>query len=376
MKNKTVIHCVNSFSSLAGGVGFAIRALVEQVPGVNHVIYALRDSAPILDVRRASVHLFKRTGPYQLSYSRGLEAALLSATEQDPDVIIHAHGLWSGLGRSLDVMRRRVPGAKYLLSLHGALSPRALERRRVVKRAMGLMWENRVLTNAGTVHCLTAVEEEFARAYREELKTFVLPHAIDFKYPQEALESQWERRATNVKELLYIGRIHETKGLSILIDVLSAGAGSSSPDRFRLKIAGIGEPGALAQLKRQIAASKAQIEFVGPAFGEAKQILFSRAHGLVLPSQTEGLPMTLMEAASHGLPLFVTKECNVDWVQGETAGAMAPFGAEGVQDLVDAFTEASVDSLRTMGLNSAAAARKRYSSEIVSGRWRKLYDSL
>jgi poly(glycerol-phosphate) alpha-glucosyltransferase len=375
MKTKTILHCVNSFSSLSGGVGFALRALIEQVTDVNHVVLTLSDAEPILETDAADVQVFDRTGPYSLSYSRGLEAALLSATKEDPDAIVHVHGLWSGLGRSVQVMRRRRPGTEYLLSPHGMLSPEGLARRKVVKKVMGQLWENGVLMGAKWVHCLTAAEETMAKAYNVRMNTVILPHAIEFPYSEKELTEQWAQRPAAVKELLYLGRIHETKGLTQLVGVLSDRAKAGDPAPFRLKIAGIGQPDALDSLKRQIETSKAEIEFVGAAFGAAKQNHFSCAHGLILPSQTEGLPMTLMEAASYGLPLFVTEECNLDWIKVENAGAMVPFGPDCTLPLIDAFARATMDELKTMGLNSAVAARARYSSEIVSDRWQRIYQS-
>lgn len=376
MKTKTVLHCVNSFSSLSGGVGFALRALIEQVPGVRHIVFTLRDVEPILESDAAQVRVFDRTGPYSLSYSRGLEAALLSAIRENPQTIVHVHGLWSGLGYSVNVMRRRNPETKYLLSPHGMLSPDSLTRRKMVKEVMGGIWENNVLAGAKWVHCLTAAEEAAAKAYDAGLNTIILPHAIGFPHSVQELTEQWAQRSSAVKELLYLGRIHETKGLTQLVAALSDRAKTGDPVPFRLKIAGIGQPDALDALKHQIDVSNAAIEFVGPAFGAAKQNLFSNAHGLILPSQTEGLPMTLMEAASRGIPLFVTEECNLEWVEIEKAGAMVPFGTDCAAQLIDAFACATTEDLQKMGLNSAAAARARYSSEIVADRWQRVYQML
>ena len=376
MNTKTVLHCVNSFSSLSGGVGFALRALIEQVTEVKHIVLTLQDTEPVLETDAAQIHVFERAGPYSLSYSPSLEAALMTEIHKNPNAIVHVHGLWSGLGYSINVLRRKRALTKYILSPHGMLSPEGLSRRKLAKKIMGALWENSVIADAKWVHCLNAAEEAAVKAYSSASNTVILPHAIDFPFSENELKKQWSQRSIIQKELLYIGRIHETKGLTQLVENLSERAEAGSPAPFRLKIAGIGQTNKVDALKRQIEFFKADIEFVGPAFGEAKQKLFSMSHGLILASQTEGLPMTLMEAASQGLPLFVTEECNLEWVEAKKAGAMVPFGRDCASRLLDAFGDSTVEDLKAMGLNCAAEGRKLYASEVASKQWQRVYQSL
>ena len=43
-----VIHCINSFSSLSGGVGFALKNLIENYNNVEHIILTLSDTQKYL----------------------------------------------------------------------------------------------------------------------------------------------------------------------------------------------------------------------------------------------------------------------------------------------------------------------------------------
>jgi glycosyltransferase involved in cell wall biosynthesis len=47
--------------------------------------------------------------------------------------------------------------------------------------------------------------------------------------------------------------------------------------------------------------------FLGPAFGDAKDALLRRADAFILPSFSEGLPMSVLEAWSYGLPVLMTE---------------------------------------------------------------------
>jgi glycosyltransferase involved in cell wall biosynthesis len=64
------------------------------------------------------------------------------------------------------------------------------------------------------------------------------------------------------------------------------------------------------------------VVFYGPAFGEEKEALLRSADAFILPSLSEGLPMSILEAWAYGLPVLMTAECNLP--EGFSAGAAIP----------------------------------------------------
>ncbi len=96
--------------------------------------------------------------------------------------------------------------------------------------------------------------------------------------------------------ILYLGRIVPEKGLSYLIDafrqvdtnkklVIAGGASDTSDYLDELK---------------QLAAGDDRIMFVGFVQGQLLEELYSNAYFYVLPSDLEGMPLSLMEAMSYG----------------------------------------------------------------------------
>jgi glycosyltransferase involved in cell wall biosynthesis len=91
------------------------------------------------------------------------------------------------------------------------------------------------------------------------------------------------------------------------------------PTRWLLVIAGWDDGGHLGQLYEIIDhySLREHVKFVGPVFGSAKESLYANADATILASQSEELPMTVLEAWAFGKPVFMTEQCNLP----EGAGA-------------------------------------------------------
>jgi poly(glycerol-phosphate) alpha-glucosyltransferase len=133
----------------------------------------------------------------------------------------------------------------------------------------------------------------------------LIPHAVE--HPE--LEPR-NTKAGDRKKLLFLGRIHPKKGLSELLKAW-AKAQSQKPEalsNWELLIAGWDDGGHEAGL-RELAGDS--VEFVGSKYGEEKERLLREVDAFVLPSFSEGLPMSVLEAWSFGLPAVMTDFCNL-----------------------------------------------------------------
>jgi glycosyltransferase involved in cell wall biosynthesis len=114
---------------------------------------------------------------------------------------------------------------------------------------------------------------------------------------------------------LFLGRIHPKKGLRELLQAwaLLKARSADVASTWRLAIAGWDDSGHLPELRRLVStlSLEGDVIFPGPLFGEDKERALANAGAFVLPSFSEGLPMSVLEAWAYGRPAFITDACNL-----------------------------------------------------------------
>ncbi len=277
--------------------------------------------------------------------------------------LVHTHGLWSGLSLAAMAWRQRT-GRPTIVSPHGMLDPWALSQRRTKKQLALAMVERRHMSGARVVHALCTAEAEAIRAAGVTAPIAVIPNGVGPAPAHPPPPPAWMDRPT----LLFLGRLHPKKGLAPLIDAWAL-AVPSLPG-WQLAIAGWDD--GPNDYRERAARTGAKILFPGGIFGAEKAAALANARALVLPSLSEGLPMTVLEAWAHGTPVLMTEACNLP--DGFQAGA-----ALRVQANPRCLAEALVCYLGTPGRLSGlgpagrALVARRYGWQAIARRMDALY---
>jgi len=232
-----------------------------------------------------------------------------------PD-LVHTHGIWTylsvatvGWSKSNDGITSR----PYLVSTHGMLDPWALHNSRWKKIMAAFVIERRHLKNAACIHAVNNAEAEAIRAFGLRNPICVIPNGIEV-HPNNAADRMPPWAADMVgsrKVLLYLGRLHPKKGLSILLRGWKEA--SKREKGWVLVIAGWdqgGHRGELEQLVRELKITDS-VQFAGPLFGEERETAYQNANAFILPSLSEGQPLVVLEAWSHARAVLMTPECNL-----------------------------------------------------------------
>jgi glycosyltransferase involved in cell wall biosynthesis len=304
-------------SRRAGGLMDSVRSLsrfLENEHDIHVDVVSVEDEFSAEDRAQwedLSVHL---AAPKYASfrYAPELSRQLASLT---PD-LVHTHGIWTYL--SIATVRWSKPNGRvtpraYVVSTHGMLDPWALHNSRWKKVIAAFVFERRHLENAACIHAVNKAEAAAIRAFGLRNPICVIPNGIEVhasngadRMPPWAADMVGDR-----KVLLYLGRLHPKKGLSIL---LRGWKEACKRERgWVLMIAGWdqgGHRGELEQLARELKITDS-VQFAGSFFGEEREIAYQNANAFVLPSLSEGQPLVVLEAWSRARLVLMTPECNL-----------------------------------------------------------------
>ena len=340
-----VAMLTGSVSREAGGVFEALIGLskaLHALPDMELHVIGLRDEATDVDLGAwdpVPVTASTVRGPRAFGFSAGFRPAL---ARLQPDVV-HVHGLWMYASVMAHGWANRT-GAACVVSPHGMLDPWALANSAWKKRIAAALYQDRHLRQAGCLHALGSAEYLAIRALGLDNPVCTIANGVALPDPAPHVP-EWRRALpSNTRLLLYLGRLHPKKGLRGL---LQAWARAFPPAErawpWILVVAGPDDGGHRAELEALAGGLGIldTVRFIGPQFGADKHAAFASADAFVLPSLSEGLPMAILEAWSHGLPVLMTPECNLP--DGFSTGAALRIGPE-LQD-----TAAHLRRLAQMG---------------------------
>jgi poly(glycerol-phosphate) alpha-glucosyltransferase len=363
---------VGSVSRQAGGLFQSVRGLAKAVASANEVrVFGIQDEQSAVDLqewRPLSVQTF-RPRLRAWGYSNQLVPAMLEA---DLD-ILSVHGLWKYCSVASQRWHRQT-GRPYVVHPHGMLEAWAVRNAMWKKRIAALLYENQHLRRAACLRALTEAEAQSIRSYGLSNPICVIPNGVDLP---DLPESRAKTQSANRKTLLYLGRLHPKKNISNLIRAWNETLKSQrSGDHWVLAIAGWDQGGHETQL-RQLTSDLGlltSVTFLGPQFGADKRECYRACDAFILPSLSEGLPMTVLEAWSYVKPVLMTPECNLS--EGFDANAALRIGkgpeeiAAGLRQLV----EMSDDDRAAMGNRGHTLVAKSFSWPRIGEQMRLVYE--
>lgn len=361
---------VSSVSRQAGGLFQSVRGLAKAVASTNADVrvFGIRDEQSAVDLqewRPLSVQTFNpRLRAW--GYSNQLVPAMLEA-ELD---VLSVHGLWKYCSVGSHQWHQQT-GRPYMVHPHGMLEAWAVGNARWKKRIAAGLYENQHLRGAACLRALSEAEARSIRSYGLHNPICVIPNGIDLP---DLSASDAKTQPANQKTLLYLGRLHPKKNLANLIRAWNETFNSqrSKSDRWVLAIAGWDQGGYENELKR--IASGDSVLFLGPRFGAAKSDCYRTCDAFVLPSLSEGLPMTVLETWAHAKPVLMTPECNLP--EGFETNAAMRIGtsadeiAAGLKQLI----EMSDDDRAAMGTRGRTLVATSFSWPRIGQQMRAVYE--
>lgn len=286
------------YGSREGGVEVVVTELARRMAALGHEVTCYdRGGSDVMTgdafTTQERVVDGVRVVPVRTVDKKGLAAlsssffATLAAIKDRPDIIhYHAEGPCVPLP-----LARRV-GMRTVATIHGLDWQRA----KWGRLASGYikMGEKAAAIGADELIVLSEANKAyFKETYGRE--TAFIPNGVDEKAPRDAdaIKSKWGLGKGSY--LLYLGRLVPEKRPELLIEAFK----KLHTDKH-LVIAGGSDAPAFERSLHVAAEGDARILFTGFVSGESLEELYSNAYAYVLPSDVEGMPMSLLEAMAYG----------------------------------------------------------------------------
>ena len=291
-------------------------------------------------------------------------------SETNASDIIQQHGLYTHLNWCVG----EVSAARHKpLVYHpqGTLSPWYLRRRRLLKKAVHVVFEDRNFRRVPLWRATTEQEVSEIRSFVPQAKIVVVPNGIhpeDFPDRPDLNDKTFFKDLDSTRRwLLFLGRLSPVKGIDLLI---AAWAGLSQyHGDWQLVIVGPDTEGYRHKVSQQASAfsSKAMPRFTRRLLGEEKLRMLNASDLFILPSRAEGFSVAVLEAMATRKPVILSDACNFREVQSEGAGWICRGEVDSVRSaLLQALGETEL-ALKERGTIARSLVMRKYTWQTVSG---------
>jgi glycosyltransferase involved in cell wall biosynthesis len=303
------------------------------------------------------------------------EHLVARAQELLPQVdLLHCHEFRTVENLLVTPIARRL-GKPLVLSPHGTLNLHT--GRSTLKRGWDRVFSPAMALRFDHVIGLTQLELDEAKTYcqqfgaRQQPTEFsIVPNAVDAGIYAALPGHDSFRAVCDLGEgpvCLYMGRLHERKGVTLLVEAFKA---ADVPDS-RLVLAGP-DDGLLKMLEPML---DERIVLTGYLNGQDRLAAFAAADVLALPAVGEGLPVVVLEAMAAHLPVIITAGCGLPEVAAAGAGLEVE---RTVSALAEALRSLLTDSERraTMGRAGQTLVRQHFTWEQTGERLEAVYQQV
>lgn len=216
--------------------------------------------------------------------------------------VIHSHLMYDLYMASL--LKVRNPKLNLVYTVHGFLNlDKSIERRYVFSNSKFM----RLLESVDRIVSVSPLISEYISAEYPTLskRESHIPNGVDIEQVRNA--STYKYLAPEGKlNLIFMGGEKGIKGGGLLLDTIDALISSGDSPRFKFTILGPISEGGAFEIRARSLASKVEIDILGFVHAPAHLNYIAAADALVMPSQSEGFPLAVLEAFALGTAVIAS----------------------------------------------------------------------
>ncbi|MEM1726624.1 MAG: glycosyltransferase family 4 protein [Candidatus Bathyarchaeia archaeon] len=308
-----IVHTYHSYYPVLGGLEKVVQELAEEQAKRGHEVHVItsyssaKDSPAEEELNNVYVHRVKALRLYypDLTIPRDFNESLLKGAD-----VVHAHSQ-NSLFNIIIVKKAKSLRAKIVTYFLGVDYLR--KHSNPIIRLLGYQYQKAITKRFVGLVDLAIVTNDYERSVLRErygLESVVLPHGVSEQYLKTPNMENYFRSKYGVqgRVIAYVGRIHPTKGLDLLIKAF-ADVAKKEPDVI-LVIAGKGDARYLKKCMRLVRALglEDRVKYLGYVSEEDKIGLIDSSEFVVIPSRHAGesYPLIIDEVKARRKPLVVT----------------------------------------------------------------------
>jgi glycosyltransferase involved in cell wall biosynthesis len=374
-----VANIINTFNSKSGGPPRTVSLIAEAGNGYWKAdLFTTEYREPAADtllvkefpghvnVLPSGAHTILGGMAMMAGFSRAYRSQLTKGISPD---LVHLHGMWNPFLAAFarTAKANRIP---YIVAPHGMLEPWSLKVRALRKSLALKLYQGEILAHAAAIHATSDMEADNIRKLGlGSAPIFVVPNAVSAG-PDLRPEDLPAPRSK--KTLLFLSRIHEKKGIDLLIQAWN----EIRPADWSLLIVGSGEPSYVERLRKYCTSHDVpEVEFRSHLEGVAREAAFRQASVFILPTYSENFGNVVAEALIRGVPVITTT--GTPWreiVDKECGWYVDPTVDDVKAAILDAINTDSL-ALRQMGERGRIHVIANYTLPAVRASLLKMYRS-
>jgi len=239
--------------------------------------------------------------------------------------LIHFHDffIWQNFYLAKVAKKNKIP---VILSANSQFDPVRLNEKKLVKKIYFRLVGNKFLKIIDHFIAVTEFEkQDYIKLGIDSDKITVIPTGIEINGGFKKEELAKFRKKYNIcpytQVILFLSRIHKIKGVDLLIKAYKI-IKEKYGQKTKLLVVGPDNDNLVLKLRNLATCLKLgdSIIFAGCLTGKDKVLAFKTAAVYVLPSFSEGLPSSVLEACCLGLPVAISADCHIPQVAEYEAG--------------------------------------------------------
>lgn len=348
------LNLVNSMDLTQGGPPEVIRNLKKSLNKDKKIISVLcLDRLKILMILKFI--FFKKTKKKFLKFLNKYD-------------IIHAHTIWSFKVALLAFFANSL-GIKVIFSSHGYLDDWSMTHSVLKKKFFYILILKRLFLRSN-IFFSNLGEYQDSKTKFSFADKFVIPNGINLSI----FNQTYEKEIFQKKKIIYFGRIHEKKGIEILLQAIKE-LPESFFEKYIFEITGPGESDYTLKINRMIKnfGIDNYVTMLLPKKGKEKIEYLLNADVFVLPSYEEGDSIALKEAMSAKNAVIISEQCRLDLVEKENAGFIIKTEKD---SLKNALLRLKDHNLEMMGNNSKNIIKKYFDNDYCAKRVLRIYEDI